>query len=73
MKIGRIEIEPVLDGRILSMLHATKPMPENSKMLLATDPDGASHAPAPEARPMMTGKITAIRPCGLPTAGFGEA
>jgi glyoxylase-like metal-dependent hydrolase (beta-lactamase superfamily II) len=28
MKIGRIQIDPVIDGRILSKLHATKPMPD---------------------------------------------
>jgi len=27
VKVGRIEIEPVLDGRILAKLHATKPLP----------------------------------------------
>ena len=43
MKIGRIEIEPVLDGRILSMLHATKPMPEPASPLWQ-DQDGMFRA-----------------------------
>jgi glyoxylase-like metal-dependent hydrolase (beta-lactamase superfamily II) len=33
VKIGRIEIAPVLDGRILSMLHGTKPLPEPASPL----------------------------------------
>jgi len=33
VKIGRIEIEPVLDGRILARLHATKPFPPQDSPL----------------------------------------
>ena len=45
MNIGSIVIEPVLDGRILSKLHATQPFPSADSPLLADqhgmiDPDG---------------------------------
>ena len=45
MKIGSIVIEPVVDGRILSKLHATQPFPPADSPLLADqhgmiDPDG---------------------------------
>ena len=45
MNIGGIVIEPVLDGRILSKLHATRPFPPADSPLMADqhgmiDPDG---------------------------------
>ena len=42
MNIGGIVIEPVLDGRILSKLHGTRPFPPADSPLMA-DQDGMVH------------------------------